>query len=374
MSTINTHHAESRIKQLAFDLRPSNIIFNSFEYFIPLAIIGVLFYRALLHPLAGIPGPFLAKFTGLWRSYRYFCGTWHDDVLTLHDRYGRVVRIAPSEVSIVDGDVLKKLYGHGKPAKKTEWYSTWEIPGAATAFFAQQDPKYHSFLRKRVSHVYSMTSVVGMEPYIQGCLDLMLHLLRKHADAGTTIDMSEWTNAFAYDVVGEIAYGERFGHLKAETDVMGLRQAIFDRFYLMANMGHMWGQMFILDNPFVATILARLKIVNTLPYARFSTWTDEKVRARRDAGPEGKSRKDMLNHFLNMKNVNGDPASHKEVMMEALNIVYVLRPYIFTAHTRLLTKHVLQRCRSRYHIDWNAHMFILPLHKPDYLLSPTERS
>lgn len=283
-------------------------------------VAAILFYRAVLHPLKSIPGPFLARFTGLWRSYHYFRGTWHDDVLAIHERYGRVVRIAPDEVSVVDSETLKNLYGHGKPAKKTPWYSTWEIPGAATAFFAQQDPKYHSFLRKRVSHVYSMTSIVAMEPYIQGCLDLMLQLLRKHADAGNIVDISEWTNAFAYDVVGEIAYGERFGHLQTETDVMGFRQAIFDRFYWMANMGHMWGQMFLVDNPIGSGIMRLTGMINTKPYQSFAAWTDGKVRARRD-GKEGTDRKDMLNHFLQMKQFNGEPAKHEEVMMEALNIV-----------------------------------------------------
>jgi cytochrome P450 len=285
-----------------------------------LMVLLILIYRIWFHSLAGIPGPFLGRVSGLWRTYRYFRGTWHDDVLALHNKYGRVVRIAPSELSVVDGDALKRLYGHGKSAKKTPWYSTWEIPGASTAFFAQQDPKYHAFLRKRVSHVYSMTSIVAMEPYIQGCLDLMLQLLQKYADNGEAVDMSEWTNAFAYDVVGEIAYGERFGHLESEKDVMGLRQAIFDRFYLMANMGHVWGQMSFFDNPVTGAFVKWLGLVNTSPYAKFQSWTNEKVLARRE-GKTGNSRKDMLNHFLNMKQRNGEPASHSEVMMEALNIV-----------------------------------------------------
>jgi hypothetical protein len=29
----------------------------------------------------------------------------------------------------------------------------------------------------------------------------------------------------------------------------------------------------------------------------------------------------MLNRFLNMKQMNGEPATHSEVMVEALNIV-----------------------------------------------------
>jgi hypothetical protein len=77
-----------------------------------------IFYRLFLHPLAHVPGPFIARFTGLWRTRRYFKGTWYDDILELHKVYGRVVRIAPNEVSFVDGKALKRVYGHGKPCKK----------------------------------------------------------------------------------------------------------------------------------------------------------------------------------------------------------------------------------------------------------------
>jgi hypothetical protein len=78
----------------------------------------IILYRLFLHPLAGVPGPFIARFTGLWRTTKYFQGTWYDDILGLHQKYGRVVRIAPNEISFVDGEALKRLYGHGKPCKK----------------------------------------------------------------------------------------------------------------------------------------------------------------------------------------------------------------------------------------------------------------
>jgi hypothetical protein len=64
--------------------------------------VGLLLYRWLLHPLAGIPGPFLAQFTGHWRNWHYLRGEWHDVILDIHQKYGRVVRIVPNELSLVD--------------------------------------------------------------------------------------------------------------------------------------------------------------------------------------------------------------------------------------------------------------------------------
>ncbi|KAF2247826.1 hypothetical protein BU26DRAFT_386762, partial [Trematosphaeria pertusa] len=77
--------------------------------FIALWVVNNL-YQCYLHPLRGVPGPFLAKFSQAWRNIRYFRGSWHDDILGLHQKYGNVVRIAPNEISFVDAGALKKLY------------------------------------------------------------------------------------------------------------------------------------------------------------------------------------------------------------------------------------------------------------------------
>jgi hypothetical protein len=75
-------------------------------------------YNTAFHPLGKIPGPRLARVTGLWRTSRYFRGSWLDDIVKLHRTYGPVVRIAPNEVSFVDELALRELYGHGKPSVK----------------------------------------------------------------------------------------------------------------------------------------------------------------------------------------------------------------------------------------------------------------
>lgn len=88
--------------------------------FAALVIIYVaqIVYYLFVHPLHKIPGPFLARFSGIWRNVRYFRSTWHNDILELHEIYGPVVRIAPNEISFVDVKALPILYGHGTTARK----------------------------------------------------------------------------------------------------------------------------------------------------------------------------------------------------------------------------------------------------------------
>jgi len=87
-----------------------------------LAIASVLVYRLFFHPLAKIPGPFFARCSTLWQNWCYWGGTWHDDILRVHEKYGPVVRINHAEVSFVDAEAFKRVYGHNNPCKKVLHY------------------------------------------------------------------------------------------------------------------------------------------------------------------------------------------------------------------------------------------------------------
>ncbi|PYI26716.1 cytochrome P450 [Aspergillus indologenus CBS 114.80] len=261
----------------------------------------------------------------MWRNWHYWRGQWHDVVLALHARYGRVVRIAPNEVSIVDEAAARALYGHGTPVVKTDWYATWDIPGTAAGLFATRDRAEHRFLRRRVSRAYSMTAILEFEAHIQGCFDLLLEQLAARADTGDVVDMADWTNAVTYDVVGELAYGAPLGHVRTGSDVLGIRQAILTGFFWMANLGHYPGQPSrFLNHPALAAVLRGLGVPNS--FLRFREWSVTRVRARMQersaAGPPDQSpRKDMLHHFVQMKDAQGNPASEGEVLIEAMNII-----------------------------------------------------
>jgi cytochrome P450 len=285
-------------------------------------LLGLFCYRIFFHPLAKIPGPFLAKITGHWRNKRIWRGTWHDDILELHERYGRVVRIAPNEVAVVDQNAMKQLYGHGHNAEKTDWYATWDPPISAPAFFSVRDRKLHSFLRKRVSSAYSMTSILKYERPIQELLDLMIQKLRKHAEAGNVVDLDPWAGAFAFDVVGRLGYGAPLGHLEKDSeDVMGLRSNVLDLFFLSTCMGHYWGQMKIFHSRLTQKIFALLRKGNGLGELR--DWSVARVQERFEEKEKEKDREhtDMLAHFMNMKKANGGPATFIEVLSESMNLM-----------------------------------------------------
>lgn len=278
---------------------------------------GFLVYRLFFHPLAGIPGPFICKITGLWRTYRYFNMTWHDDIVNLHRAYGPVVRIAPNEASIVDAGAQKKLYSHGSKARKTSWYDTWSTSVPVPVFFSETDTKIHGALRRRVSAAFSMSSILKYEKYVQSCLDVCYGKIRKHAEAGRIIDMSEWTHMLTFDIVGELTFGQALGQMETETDLDDVRKTNTSDIYWAGNLGHMWLQSRWVNNLVVEWLNAGS------PAARFSAWVFEKVIMRKE-GRDGSDREDMLSHFLKMKPLGTNKALEDiEVVVESANVVFV---------------------------------------------------
>lgn len=61
-----------------------------------------------------VPGPFLARFSNLWRFIDVARGKAEETHLKLHQKYGQYVRLGPNLVSVQNLDALKVIYGVNK--------------------------------------------------------------------------------------------------------------------------------------------------------------------------------------------------------------------------------------------------------------------
>lgn len=61
-------------------------------------------------PLKDIPGPFLARFTNIWRLIDHYKATQISTQRRLHEELGPAVRIGPNIVSLSDPTLLKTVY------------------------------------------------------------------------------------------------------------------------------------------------------------------------------------------------------------------------------------------------------------------------
>lgn len=297
----------------------NNMTFTILLVLLSVPVLLCATYRTAFHPLADVPGPKLARLTGLWRSWQFLNGRWHENVLELHKKHGNVVRIAPNELSIVDYDTNQKIYGRGGVGVKTSWYNVWVSNPAAPGMFATQNEKQHAFLRKRVTKAYSMTTILASEADIKFCLDNMMRRLGAYEDGDKIVDMSFWTAALAFDIVGKLTLGAPLGMVESATDVMGLAGNMFRVFATISNLGHIPGQGAILKNRVVTSLMSWLGIPN--PMAEFQIWSAARIQERIELRKT--EHDDMLAHFLAMKNEVKEDASLGDVLTEVMIAVCV---------------------------------------------------
>jgi hypothetical protein len=56
-----------------------------------------------------------------------------------------------------------------------------------------------------------MSSLVNYEPFVDHCAELFMTHLNEFSDNGATFNLGHWFQCYAFDVIGNITFGERFG-------------------------------------------------------------------------------------------------------------------------------------------------------------------
>lgn len=150
-------------------------------------------YARTLHPLSKIPGPFLASISRLWILRQTELGRMEYVQRDLHRQLGPLVRIADNEVACADVEAIKKIYPAQQPLSKTDFYPPWNTPVFKYPdHFSNTDERLHAERRKIVNHVYSLSSVLQSESYIDKCTDLFMSRMRDLAVSGKPVDLGEW--------------------------------------------------------------------------------------------------------------------------------------------------------------------------------------
>jgi hypothetical protein len=80
--------------------------------------IAVRVRRLLRHDLRDLPGPFLAKFSGLYRLFMVGGGNAPAGYRKLHQQYGPIVRVGPNHVAVSDPSTIPVIYGLGSKFMK----------------------------------------------------------------------------------------------------------------------------------------------------------------------------------------------------------------------------------------------------------------
>src|ERR1700761_9366915 len=130
----------------------------------------MIIYNVLLHPLRRFSGPLLAAATPLPFMYSRFTGKIVKWTQAQHNRYGPVVRVAPNELSFIDPNAWKDIYGYRTAnfAKDARFLGPdfFVKPGDPTGIIRASEST-HSTQRRLVSHAFSEKALKEQEPLLK---------------------------------------------------------------------------------------------------------------------------------------------------------------------------------------------------------------
>jgi hypothetical protein len=72
--------------------------------------------------LRQLPGPFLPRFTRMWKVYISLKGDSHIEYQKLHRKYGPIIRTGPNAVSVGDAAMIPEIYLQGSTYQKARLY------------------------------------------------------------------------------------------------------------------------------------------------------------------------------------------------------------------------------------------------------------
>lgn len=176
----------------------------------------VAIHRLYFHPLAKYPGPLLNRLTPLPLSIALLRGRLPFYVKKIHDDYGPVVRLTPTELSFNSEKSWKDIYGsrgghanfHKDPIHVG---SVQAVPGAVTITMA--DDADHSRQRRALSYAFSTKALLEQEYLIASYINVFRDKMNEFAQAGKVCNIADWFSYTTFDIIGHLSLGEPFGCL-----------------------------------------------------------------------------------------------------------------------------------------------------------------
>jgi len=175
--------------------------------------LGLAVYRLYVSPLAKFPGPKLAAVTHWYEAYYDLFAnggggqfTW--EVKRMHEKYGPIVRINPSELHIDDVDFYNEVYCASQPSKPMDKSGKFKYRfGIPEATFSTTHAEQHRERRAALAPFFSKTRIRALNGKLSEIVDrISYRLSTEYAGTGRVISVSAMWSSMALDVITDLAY------------------------------------------------------------------------------------------------------------------------------------------------------------------------
>ncbi|QQK45611.1 Cytochrome P450, E-class, group I [Penicillium digitatum] len=146
-------------------------------------------------------------------------GRSHRSIQEMHQHYGPVFRVSPNELSFASINSWKHIYGapagQGLHLIKGEFYDIYGAGFKTGCIGSERTPKVHAQKKKNLTPAFSTKALQAQDGIIQRCIDAFVDKIST-LSGQTGLDVVEWYEMLAFDILGEMAFGESFHCIERE--------------------------------------------------------------------------------------------------------------------------------------------------------------
>ncbi|KAF6842698.1 sterigmatocystin biosynthesis P450 monooxygenase stcF-like protein 3 [Colletotrichum musicola] len=237
----------------------SHVLFSSpLWHWSPWVLVGLAFlgftsltlllglYNYFLHPVANIRGPFLAAVSPLYLVRSVWSRRLNQDIQALHRKYGRVVRIAPNELSFSSERAMRDVHNPVVPdaftKKGTSEDLILRLVFSSTNLLTVDDEESHKRLRSALQPAFTAKAIREQQEitqfHVQKTLD---SLLAAAENPNQTVSLTHELNKYVWGNVGHLSFGEpvseeQLAHHERSKDIHAVVAPLLEYFQYLTSM------------------------------------------------------------------------------------------------------------------------------------------
>ncbi|KAH8896733.1 cytochrome P450 [Thozetella sp. PMI_491] len=177
-------------------------------------VLVALYNISPFHPLSRFPGPKLAAMTLLYECWYdlILVGKYTKAIAKMHEAYGPIVRISPSELHCNDPDFIDEIYaGAGRKRDKPQHLVNSFAGPSVVSAFATIDHDLHRVRRGAMNKFFSRSLMLNLEGDIRELAAQLCDKLIRNPTRGRPFDLTSAYSCYTSDVISAYCFGTSLG-------------------------------------------------------------------------------------------------------------------------------------------------------------------
>lgn len=170
-------------------------------------------YNVYFHPLSIYPGPWWLTASDFVRLYYLTRGRFVHLNHELHLRYGPILRVGPNELSFIEAEAWRDIYGHNQTELVKDPNFFGKTPNKVN-HIGIANREEHRRMRSIFSHAFSDRALKKQESLIREFASLLMRQIERKMEQDGKVNMFDMYNFTAFDIMATLTFGESLGLLE----------------------------------------------------------------------------------------------------------------------------------------------------------------